>query len=264
MKLSPKKIKFIENYFNENDEPRREYFNALSTSEELHYIADRHNWDGGITVLEWIAESPLCAEATALTIFWRAQPNDFLAYDYKATKIKDNDVRVFDLIRTIVKNYENGFYAKSEIAYDPNEDMPEEENVPQIAFEKSGGEEPYIYYDKKEVASWFGEYLQSQIYRCENSIDLYNIAYLLDPFGLSKTYKAIIENDKCDKGIALMIFWRIKTHYGTIENDIINKIKNGEYKELIQYDPKADAENKIGVKYKWEIPEIMKKAPQTA
>jgi hypothetical protein len=255
---------FLDKYFNEVDEPDKEIFNKLTSSEELHYIAENHNWDSGITVLEWIVKNKLCSEATALMIFWGAQPNDYLKYNLNSKSLKNyDDMDIFNLIRTVMKNYKNGFYKKCLIKYNPKDDMPEDENIPEIMFQETNGEEPYIYYDEKEVISWFGEYMESLLTRCENSIELYNIAYLLEKKSLyefSKQYGKILENKNCDKGIALFIYWKIIIHgYSSEEGEkIINKIKNNEYDEVIKYNPKEDKENKINVKNAWEIPEIMK------
>jgi hypothetical protein len=85
-------------------------------------------------------------------------------------------------------------------------------------------------------------------------MDLYNIVYLLE-YNLVKYYKKILENEHCDKGIALFIFWKLNKLYEFNKEGVINKIKNKGYKEIIKYNP---MENKF-CKNKWEIPEIMKK-----
>jgi hypothetical protein len=252
----------LDKYFNEIDEPNKNIFDKLTKSEELHYIAENHNWDNGIIVLQWIAESKLCSEATALMIFWRAQPYDYVKYNYNSKPVKYMDMDIFNLIKAILENYKNGFYKKTSIKYNPKDDMPEDENIPEICFQETGGEEPYIYYEEKEANSWFGEYMESLFARCEDSMELYNIAYLLEhisPSEFSRQKKKILEHKHCDKGIALFMYWKIKKHFPFVDRkEIENKIKNNEYKEIIKYDPKKDTENEITVKNKWEIPEIMK------
>jgi hypothetical protein len=256
-------FKELDKYFNENDEPNKEIFDKLTTPEELHYIAENHNWDNGITVLKWIVDNKLCSEATALMIFWRAQPYDYVEYKYDAKSLKYADTDIFDLIKIIMKNYKNGFYKKTSIKYNPKEDMPEDDNIPEIMYQETNGEEPYIYYDEKEVNSWFGEYLENLLARCDNSMELYNIAYLLEQkFSPSfiNTWSKILEHKHCDKGIALFIYWKVRRHYPFVDRQfIVNKIINNEYKEIIKYDPKEDKGNKIKIENKWEIPEIMKK-----
>ncbi|MDR2925564.1 MAG: DUF4274 domain-containing protein [Azoarcus sp.] len=261
--------KELDKYFNEVEEPDKDIFNKLTTSEELHYIAENHNWDNGIIILEWIIENKLCSEATALMIFWRAQPYDYTKYNYNAKSIKYIDIDIFNLIKVIIKNYENGFYKKTSIKYDPKEDMPKYENIPEIMFEETNGEEPYIYYDEKEVNSWFGEYFDNLLARCDNSMELYNIVYLLatkSRLEFSKQYKKLLEHKYCDKGIALFIYWKTKQYYlfsdmfedYNVFQKIENKIISNECKEIIKYNPKMDKDNEINIKHKWKIPEKMK------
>ncbi|SIS39777.1 protein of unknown function [Chryseobacterium joostei] len=76
-KLTEEKKLFIDDNFYEgldDNELDRTKFEMLTEPEELHYLADKHNWDNGVKVLQWIVESNICSEATALQIFWLAQP----------------------------------------------------------------------------------------------------------------------------------------------------------------------------------------------
>ncbi len=89
----------------------------------------------------------------------------------------------------------------------------------------------------------------------------------------------IISNPKCDKGTALMIFWRAEPDYYTRYQDetdadhdaeefrfvkkIIHNFETGFYKrEQIHYDPSADGHDVdyIDKNAKWEIPDLMKKS----
>jgi hypothetical protein len=222
----------------------------IYSPEALHRIADDHNWDDGIAELQWIVENSFCSEATAVMIFWRAQPDDYLEYSL------DEDLdEVFGLIKTVMEKYQNGFYMKTAIEYNPKDDMPADENIPDIMFEETEGEEPYIYYEHKDVG--FGEYLESQIRRCDNSIDLYNIAYLLTGHCFFNNYEKILAHKHCDKGIALMVFWKLKQGcYVFDEEKIISKIKNNEYKEIIKFIPKDHIAAK---EIKWEPPADFKR-----
>jgi hypothetical protein len=246
-------IKKLDNYFNEVEEPNRVIFNKLTTAEELHYIAENHNWDNGITVLEWIIENNLCSEATALMVFWRAQPYDYIKFSYnvKSLKLYDNvNIDIFNLIRKILKNYTQGFYRKSSIKYNPKEEISEA--VPEIMFQGTNGEEPYIYFDEKDSFSMFGDYLDGLLAKCESTMELYNIAYLLSQDVFFHNHEKIFEHKHCDKGIALFAYWKLVI-YNFDKQRIINKIINNEYKEIIRYKPDDYR------KGKWEIPEIMKK-----
>ncbi len=183
----------LDKYFNENEKPNKEIFDRLTSSEELHYIAENHNWDNGITILEWIAESKLCSDATALMIFWRAQPYDYIKYNYNSKNIKNVDMNIFKLIKKIKENYKNGFYERTSIQYNPKNDMPE--NIPEIMLQETNGEEPHIYYDEKESFSLVGDYLDNLLAKCDNSMELYNIAYLLSMNVLLDTYKKYLNTN---------------------------------------------------------------------
>ncbi|MCL1992099.1 MAG: DUF4274 domain-containing protein [Spirochaetes bacterium] len=232
---------------NDNAEPSREDFDRLASPQELHYIAENHNWDSGSTVLQWIAQSPLCSEATALMIFWRAQPYDFTGYGWNAKPKHNGDV--FALIKTVMQNFQKGFYQKTAIRYDPKGDMPKE--IPEIVFAGSGGEEPYIYYDAKDSFTLQGDYLEGSLSMCNDSMELYNIVHTLRHNVLLENHKNILEHRHCDKGIALFIFWKLKC-YNYDEGYIADKVLNGGYEERIKYTPDDYR------KGKWEIPEIMK------
>ena len=253
------KYKELDKYFNNVVEPNKEIFNKLSTSEELHYIAENHNWDNGITVLEWIVESILCSEATALMIFWRAQPYDYIKYDLNKKETKYVDMDIFNLIKKILEKYPKKLFKKTEIKYDPKEDMPKIENIPEIMYQETNGEEPYLYYDEKESISLFGEYLENILARCNDSMELYNIAYLLKSMEFLEVYEKLLDNKHCDKGVALFIYWKAKRYFPYVDmQKVVEKIVNNEYKEIIKYNPKEDKTNKMNINNKWEIPEIMK------
>jgi hypothetical protein len=177
---------------------------------------------------------------------------------------------IFNLIKVIIKNYETGFYKKTSIRYNPKDDMPKDETIPEIMFEETNGEEAYIYYDEKEVNSWFGEHLDNLLTRCDTNMELYNIVYLLatkSRLEFSKQYKKFLEHEYCDKGIALFIYWKAKQYFlfsdmfedYHVFQKIEDKIISNEYKEIIKYNPRLDTDNEINIKHKWEIPEIMKR-----
>ena len=119
-------------------------------------------------------------------------------------------------------------------------------------FQETNGEEPYIYYDKKDAYSFFGEYLNSLFARCDNCMELYNIVNLLQSNVLFNNYIKILEHKHCDKGIALLVYWKLKWQYNFDEQYIIKKIVNNKYSEIIKYKPDDYR------KGKWKIPEIMK------
>ena len=231
-----------------------EDFQKIQTPVELHTLATKCYF----YIQQWIVESKLCSEATALMIFWNSSPYEYISYSWKTRKGTNED---FDLIRTIIDNFEKAFYLKTDIRYDPSKEIAKSVTIPDIVLQASNGEEPYIYLEEKEVKNWFGEYLQNQIKRCDSAIELYNIVVFLKHKELG-VYKAVIEQQFCDKAIALMMYWQLQRYSNLslyaedwleikkILEDIIQKLQNNEYLEALLYDP-----NKEVKPIKWKIPE---------
>jgi len=234
-----------------------EEFKKFSTPEELHDIAGRCLYE----IQQWIVESNLCSEATALMIFWKACPVEFLEYSWN--KKTGNDIDVFNIIRTVINNFEKGFYLKTDIKYDPSEVISKTKFIPEVVLQASKGEEPYIYIDKKEVHSWFGDYLVAKIHRCETTMELYNIAVSLKQRELN-VYEQLLDHPLCDKAIALMIYWLLVKYSNSslyaeqwlsikpILEKIVNRLQNNHYPEVLSYDP-----NKEIKPIRWKIPEYM-------
>jgi len=100
--------------------PDRTIFEAIVNPVEYHIIAGNYNWDDGAEVLTWIVNSSLCDAGTALMIFWRAQP-DFYT-QFLTAEEADYEAEVYILVRTILDNWEAGFYQTSFISYNPKAD----------------------------------------------------------------------------------------------------------------------------------------------
>ena len=122
--IDKSRVEFLQANFNElsfkRQKPSRELFLTITSPTELHFIADWYNWDDGIQVLEWIIDSELCDEGTAKLIFWRAQPQDYTAYE-KVEEVTYGK-EVFLLIKKIIDKFYTGFYTRALIAYDPSID----------------------------------------------------------------------------------------------------------------------------------------------
>ena len=101
--------------------PDRKLFNTIQKPEELHFLADQHNWDDGVELLEWIIDSEFCDEATARLIFWRSQPEFYT--EFIAEKEAGSFADVYLLLRKIVKNVESGVYKKRELEFNPLTDV---------------------------------------------------------------------------------------------------------------------------------------------
>lgn len=268
--LTTSQKQFIDDNFYEGlDECEldKQKFDLLATPYELQYLVDQHNWDDGIMLMQWVAESNICSVATALQLFWFIQPEDFQSYKL-TEELKGNyqeyENAVFSLLKTIYRNFQNNFYLKTDIHFDPADHILKERRIPDFMKKVTNGEEPYVYYEEKEVNSWFGEYLQNRIAQCATAIELYNIAYFIK-YDRDNRAELILKHPLCDKGIALMIFWRLKTYSSlwfstnTILDEIIRKIQHNEYQEVLMYDPAKDPDIKMkDPKPKWTIPESMK------
>lgn len=266
MKISDQQIEFITAHFHEGisgAELEKSKFQELNTSEELHYLSTYWNWDNGVQVLQWIIESPLCSEATALEIFWLAQPQDLQCYklDMILNDTSKNDM--FNLIKIILKNYPNNFYQKTTINFDPESYCKNEFSIPDWIYEKTIGKESYIYYEEEDIEDWFDVDWENNIKSSKSAIELFNIAYFMDE---PEQADFILQHSFCDKGIAVLVFWRLYNECSiytatnkklkTIINDVLNNI----YPEVLSYDPQMD-EKVIYKKKKiaWKIPEIFRK-----
>lgn len=245
---------YIDNYIVENPDINLNSLSVLTQSDELHYLAGVVNWDIHIPILDWIVKQAICSEATALMIFWQAQPQDFTIYKWNTTQINE-DIAVFQLIKVIIDNYTNGGYLKTDIHYNPASEKQNVSSIPDFLYKDVKGEEPYSIYDETEVRSWFGEYLNKQIDSCSSTMDLYGIACHLPTFNNIDTAFHILRNPLCDKGIAFMLFWRFEPIVSdNIRKEFISEICQKNYPEIIEY--KHEWNNSEAM---WKIPEIMMK-----
>lgn len=245
---------YIDDCIVENPDIDLNGLSILTQPDELHYLANVVNWDIHIPILVWIVEQAICSEATALMIFWQAQPQDFTIYKWNTTRINE-DIAVFQLIKVIITNYNNGFYLKTDIHYNPINDRYNVFTIPDFMYKDVNGEEPYSIYDETEVRSWFGEYLNKQIDSCSSTMDLYGIACYLPTLGNIDTVFHVLRHPLCDKGIAFMLFWRFEPIVSdSIRNELISEICQKNYPEIIEY--KHERNNS---KTEWKIPEIMMK-----
>ena len=126
------------------------------------------------------------------------------------------------------------------------------------------GGESYVYYTKKDVSHWFEADWQRNIERVDSTIELFNIAYFMDE---PEQADWILEHSLCDHGIASLVFWRLYSECAIYTvtprklAEIMRKIENNEFPEILAYDPKLDIKVKIkNEKVAWIIPEIMKVA----
>lgn len=261
MKLTEEQKNIMDDNFWDNPEPDSQMLNALKTPEELDYLVEIANWDVCVPILQWVAERPFCSKATALKMFWMAQPEDFTIYDFDKTL--EYEQEMFHLIKIIYRNYQKNFYVDSDIHYNPQDNIPEKDEISDFMKQSTNGEEWYMYYDKFEVDSWFGEELEHKYKRADSSMELFNFAYFCRT---PENAKLILNHKLCDKGIAVLLFWRLKTYaicYTATDlllDEIERKVEENQYQEIIAYDPKTDDNIKFfnKPKKKWVIAEVMK------
>ena len=268
--ITQERKQFIDDNFYagiDENELDKSKFKLLTSAYELQYLAEKHNWDDGVKILQWIAESSICSEATALELFWLSQPKEYQTYKLTETIKGDyvgDENEIFQLIKTILQNFEDGFYQKTDIHFDPTIYLEKEQQVPDFMKQATNGEEAYIYLEKSDIDSWFGEILENKIKRCDTTMELYNIASFVK-YQLDNRAELILKHPLCDKGTAVMLFWRLKTfrnmwfETSELATKIVSKIRNNEYPEILAYNPKTDKEIKMSEpKPKWKIPEVMK------
>ncbi|CDN76285.1 DUF4274 domain-containing protein [Elizabethkingia anophelis] len=266
MNITNQQQDFINTHFHEGiqqSELDESIFRALKTSEELHYLTTHHNWDNGVKVLQWIVESPICSEAIALELFWLAQPQDFQQCKLDITLQDEYLNEVFTLLKTILKNYPDNFYKKTSSQFDPAPFYENELIIPDWIYQKTNGEDSYVYYEEDDIEDWFDADWKNNIQRAESAIELFNIAWFMDE---PEQASLILEHPLCDKGIAVLVFWRLYNECAMYTEtngklkEIIHNILNNAYPDVLSYDPKTDEK----VDYKktkivWEIPEIFRK-----
>jgi hypothetical protein len=88
-----------------------------ATPEDWHRVALDFNWDNPIDPLYWIVQQPQCDRATALTIFWLAQPTCYStqteADDWDAERVSERKLVQFIADRIHGKGFE-----RAKIAFD--------------------------------------------------------------------------------------------------------------------------------------------------
>ena len=113
----------------EMERKTEEFVTTCTDPLELHCFADHWNWDGGVSTLVKIAQNPHCDAATALLIFWRAQPTDYLEYRTR-DDVPEYSRDTFDLIELIQTRYMQGAYSSGKITYIPQADFRIPEPIP--------------------------------------------------------------------------------------------------------------------------------------
>jgi hypothetical protein len=85
-----------------------------ATTQEIHYACDTHNWDDGRKLVEWAVRQPQCDPATALMIYFRAQP----AYEFER-----GSARMRTWLKSIEARFAKAEFNGATVAYDPVKDV---------------------------------------------------------------------------------------------------------------------------------------------
>lgn len=106
-----------------------------STPNDWHYIVNNWNWDNGHAPLFWIVKQDECDKATALEIFFAAEPYYFVAFGLDRSSVPGMHRIVYDLIMEIKQRFEQGRYTRSTIEYDPGKRSPPPEKLETAAYQ---------------------------------------------------------------------------------------------------------------------------------
>jgi hypothetical protein len=90
-----------------------------ATAHEIHYACDMHNWDDGTKLLEWAVRQPQCDPATALMIYFRAQP----AYIFSLRRPDADERRTTRWLESIEQRFARGAFQPASVAYNPIADV---------------------------------------------------------------------------------------------------------------------------------------------
>ncbi|QNA84960.1 DUF4274 domain-containing protein [Sphingomonas sp. So64.6b] len=90
--------------------------------DERHMAAFLCNWDYGLAPLIWIVRQDDCDIATALYVFFGCDPAYHLEFEGDRSRVS-HSIEAFDLMMEAKDRMENGFYERSEIYFDTQNDM---------------------------------------------------------------------------------------------------------------------------------------------
>ena len=86
---------------------RREMMNFASSatnSEELHFFAERWDWDGDVKPLFRLVKNPNCDAGTLLAVFWRGNPESYYRFHMTPRELPNGNQRdIYTLLRRIEK-----------------------------------------------------------------------------------------------------------------------------------------------------------------
>jgi hypothetical protein len=96
---------------------------ATSDPDIWHIVATNWNWDYGHAPLLWIVRQKNCDIATALEIFFLAEPSYYFRWVDDRASVPTDNLDMFDFLTELRQRLVQGFYQRSEIAFDGEERM---------------------------------------------------------------------------------------------------------------------------------------------
>ena len=264
--LSQSRKDFIDAHFHENiaeQDLSREAFDQLQTPQELAYLAEQHNWDNGVQLMLWIAQSPLCSQATAAEIFWLSQPQEYQQYKLASRLRPTARQQVCALIQVVMQRYPQDYATADDLHFDPAPMWQNQLVIPAALYKPMPGDPSYVYYTEDDVDHWFPQEWLHQIEQASSAIELFNIAWFMSR---PEQAAAILAHPLCDLGIATLVFWRLHSRCSldvatpALLNQLAHNIESGVYAPVIAYVPAQDPEIRLPKPPIWEIPAVLKQA----
>ena len=97
-----------------------EFLSSAADPEELHYFAASWNWDAGTVEPLWpVVRNPACQRATALLLFWSAQPEDYRRYG-SVDEVPESGKEIYKLVKHIEQEFLADRFAGGAVAYAPS------------------------------------------------------------------------------------------------------------------------------------------------
>jgi hypothetical protein len=99
------------------------WLRTTSDPDIWHIVATRWNWDYSHAPLLWIIRQENCDIATALEIFFLADPSYYFRWVNDRSSVPAENLEMFDFLTEIRQRLARGFYKRSEIGFDGEKQM---------------------------------------------------------------------------------------------------------------------------------------------
>ena len=129
MPISPEREALIWRLVNDEWDDESElasFFTSVCDPAELHMFASYFNWDAGPDELQNVVAHPLCDLGTVLLVYWRGRPTWYQRYESRDA-VSEYELEAYDFLRDIEKRVLAGQYRTSDIAYDPRNDLNQDQ-----------------------------------------------------------------------------------------------------------------------------------------